>query len=69
MLNWDSMNWFEAFLYTSLILVGLIIDIYIVVLTIKFLRRGIRFFDYQEQDRQYRQWQAQQGIKENEKNG
>ncbi len=47
----------------------MIIDIYIVVLTIKFLRRGLRFFDYQEQDRQYRQWQAQQGIKENEKNG
>lgn len=42
---------------------------YIICLLIKFLRRGIRFFDHQELDRNYRQWLARQPKNDSEKNG
>ncbi len=47
-----------------------VISLYFLWLEYTFLKKGIRFFDHQEQDREYRQWQAQQKLKEDdEKNG
>lgn len=44
--------------------------IYIAYLQILFLRKGIKFFDDQAQDRDYKQWLArQQHNDDSEKNG
>lgn len=50
-------------------IVDLCIGIYILVLSVKFLKKGMVFFDHQEEDRNYRQWLARQQYDDSEKNG
>lgn len=65
----SSMQWYLQLIYICVICIALWLDFYIVYLLIKFLRRGIRFFDHQEEDRNYRQWLARQQKNDSEKNG
>lgn len=58
-------NWFDAIAT----LIGCLLYFYLFYLTVKFLKRGIRFFDHIEQDREYKQWQARQSYSEKKENG
>ena len=66
----SDMSTIEALFYIPLMIFAICLDVYVLVLLIKFLRRGIKFFDNQEQDRDYRQWSVrQQHGNDSEKNG
>ena len=68
--NLADMSTLEALFYIPLLIFVVCLDVYVLVLLIKFLRRGIKFFDNQEQDRNYRQWLAcHQHESDSEKNG
>lgn len=64
-----SMSLLEALFYIPIMIFLLCLYVYIIYLLIIFLRRGIRFFDHQEEDRNYKQWLARQSKDDSEKNG